>query len=107
MGLGLAFAIAYTIGAIWAIRILSYKVPGFSMHTVATSIWRMVIAAALMGEAVWLVTRQVGGNVGIDAVIRIVVGAVVGIVVYVAVLTALRAPELDALRRRLPTKSRL
>lgn len=101
LGLGLAFAIAYTVGAMWAIRILSYKVPGFSVRTVATSIWRMIIAAALMGEAVWLVTNQIGGNVGVDAVMRIVVGGAVGLVVYVAVLAALRAPELDALRRKL------
>jgi putative peptidoglycan lipid II flippase len=107
LGLGLAFAIAYTFGAIWSIRVLSVKVPGFSSREVMTSIWRMIVASALMAEAVWLVTQQVGGNVGIDAAIRIVVGAAVGTVVYVAVLWALRAPELNALRRRLPTKSRL
>jgi putative peptidoglycan lipid II flippase len=104
LGLGLAFAIAYTVGAIWSLRILSYKVPGFSVRSIMTSIWRMLIAAALMGEAVWLVTRQIGGNVGAEAAMRVVVGTLVGVIVYLIVLVALRAPELDALRRRLPSR---
>jgi len=105
LGLGLAFAIAYTLGAIWAIRILSYKVPGFSARSVMASIWRMLIAAALMGEAVWLVTQPIGDNVGLDAAIRVAVGTIVGTIVYLLVMVALRAPELDALRRRLPGRS--
>ena len=105
LGLGLAFAIAYTVGAIWALRILSYKVPGFSVRDVMASIWRMLVAAALMGEAVWLVTHQIGGNVGIDAALRVFVGTIVGVIVYLTVLVALRAPELDALRRRLPSRN--
>jgi putative peptidoglycan lipid II flippase len=104
LGLGLAFAIAYTVGAIWSLRILSYKVPGFSVRSIMTSIWRMLIAAVLMGEAVWLVTHQIGGNVGTDAALRVVVGTLVGLLVYLVVLVALRAPELDALRRRLPSR---
>ena len=61
----------------------------------------MLIAAALMGEVVWLVARQVGGNSGTDAVLRLVVGAIIGSAVYLGILVALRAPELDAARRRL------
>jgi putative peptidoglycan lipid II flippase len=62
----------------------------------------MLLAALLMAEAVWLVARQVGGNAGVDAVVRLTVGAVVGAAVYLGVLVLLRAPELDAVRRRLP-----
>ena len=105
LGLGLAFAIAYTVGAIWALRILSYKVPGFSVGSIMSSIWRMLVAAALMGEAVWLVTHQIGDNVGADAALRVVVGTVVGAIVYLVVMMALRAPELDSVRRRLPSRA--
>jgi putative peptidoglycan lipid II flippase len=83
-------------------QVLSYKVPGYDVRQILGSIARMVIAAALMGEVVWLVARQVGGNAGADAVLRLVVGAIAGCAVYLGILVALRAPELDAVRRRLP-----
>jgi putative peptidoglycan lipid II flippase len=100
LGLGLAFALAYVISSLWSMQILSYKVPGFAVGPLLSSIGRMVLASVLMAEAVWLATQQVGGNAGGGAVLRLVVGAVVGVVVYVGVLWLLRAPELDALRRR-------
>jgi putative peptidoglycan lipid II flippase len=101
LGLGMAFALAYAISSVWAMQVLSYKVPGFSVRSTLTSIAPMLLAALLMAEAVWLVTQHVGGNTGVDALIRLVVGAVVGVSVYAGVLVALGAPELDALRRRL------
>jgi putative peptidoglycan lipid II flippase len=101
LGLGLAFALAYVISALWAMQILSYKVPGFEVRPLLFSLARMLLASVLMAEAVWLVTRQVGGNAGTDAVLRLVAGAIVGSVVYFGVLALVRAPELDAVRRRL------
>ena len=73
------------------------------MHLMKTGalIRASVVAGAVMGEVVWLVTRSVGGNVGVDALIRLVIGAVVGVVIYFALLAAMGAPEVDALRRRL------
>ncbi len=101
LGLGASFAIAYVISAFWVLQIMSYKVPGFEIRPILVSLWRMVVAGAVMGEVVWLVTRSVGGNVGVDALIRLVIGAVVGVVIYFALLAAMGAPEVDALRRRL------
>ena len=104
LGLGLAFALAYVVSSLWAMQILSYKVPGFEVRPLLASLARMILAAILMAEAVWLVTQQVDGNTGIDAVVRIVVGTAIGTAVYVGVLMALRAPELDWVRRRLPAR---
>ncbi len=104
LGLGASFAIAYVIAAAWALQILSYKVSGFSMRTVLTSLFRMIVAATLMGESVWFIVRSVGGNQGGGAFIRLAVGTFVGIVVYGVLLAAMGAPELDALRRRLPAR---
>ena len=101
LGLGLAYGLAYVVSSLWAMQVLSYKVPGFDVRQILGSIGRMLIAAALMGEVVWLVARQVGGNSGTDAVLRLVVGAIIGSAVYLGILVALRAPELDAARRRL------
>ncbi len=101
LGLGLAFALAYVVSSIWAMQVLSYKVPGFPVRSILGSIARMLIAATLMAEVVWLVTQQVGGNAGVDALVRVVVGALIGLGVYLGLLYAMRAPELDAVRRRL------
>jgi len=102
LGLGASFAVAYVIAALLALKILSYKVSGFSVRPILISLFRMIVAAALMGESVWFIVRDIGGNAGGGAFLRIVVGAVVGVVVYTALLGSMGAPELDALRRRLP-----
>ena len=101
LGLGLAFALAYVISSVWAMQILSYKVPGFSMRSILRSLAPMLLAALVMAEVVWLVTQQVGGNTGTDAVIRLLVGGIAGVLAYGGVLWVLRVPELDAVRRRL------
>ncbi|MEO1059044.1 MAG: murein biosynthesis integral membrane protein MurJ [Actinomycetota bacterium] len=105
LGLGAAFALAYAVSSVWTLQILNYKVPGFPLREVFASLWRVLLASVLMAEAVWLVARQVGGNAGLDAAVRVGVGTIVGIVVYAAVLLALRAPELDVVRRRLQVGS--
>ncbi len=106
LGLGLAFAIAYLVSAAWALRVLSNKVRGFSLRPIAGSIARMLLAAVLMAEAVWLITRNVTPDSGWRAVAQLVVGGVVGIMVYGCMLLALNAPELAAIRRRLPGLAR-
>ena len=105
LGLGAAYAIAYVIAAVWVLQVLSYKLPGFSATAVLAAMWKMVVAAALMGESVWFISRNFGGNTGIDAAVRVGVGTVVGIVVYGGLLLAMGAPELDAIRARLPRRS--
>jgi putative peptidoglycan lipid II flippase len=101
LGLGAAFAIAYVMAAFWVLQIMSYKVPGFELRPILWSLWRMIVASAAMGEAVWFITRNVGGNVGVDALLRLVTGAVVGVIVYFGLLAAMGAPELESVRRRL------
>jgi putative peptidoglycan lipid II flippase len=102
LGLGASFALAYVLSALWVLQILSYKVPGFPLRNVLWSLFRIVVAAALMGESVWFITRDIGGNSGGDAFVRLLVGTIVGVAVYAALLTTMQAPELDALRRRIP-----
>ena len=106
LGLGLAFAIAYLVSAVWVLTILSYKVRGFSLRPILTSFRKMLLAGMIMAFAVWLITRGVAPDTGWQAFAQLIVGGVVGIVVYGAALIALRAPEIDSLRRRLPSFDR-
>ncbi len=87
----------------WVLNVLSYKVRGFSLRPILSSFWKMLLAAVLMSEAVWLVTHNVTPDSGWRAVAQLVVGGLVGALVYGCVLLAVRAPELEFIRRRLPT----
>jgi putative peptidoglycan lipid II flippase len=102
LGLAAALAISYVLCALWALQVLSYKVPGFPLGDVFGSLWRMLVATAVAAEVTWLVASHVGAASDGGSFIRVVVGAVVGIGAYVGVLAALRAPELTALKARLP-----
>ena len=106
LGLGLAFAIAYLVSAVWVLKILSNKVRGFSLRPIARSFVRMLLAALVMAGSVWLVINDVTPDSGWHAVAQLVVGGVVGVVVYGCVLLAVRSPELESIRRRMPAALR-
>jgi putative peptidoglycan lipid II flippase len=101
LGLGLAFSIAYLVSALLALQVMSYKVRGFPVRTLLAAIGRMLVAALVMAEVLWLVARAVGANAGLEALLRVTVAGVAGLVAYVVVLAILRVPELDQLRGRL------
>jgi putative peptidoglycan lipid II flippase len=106
LGLGLAFALAYLVSAGWVLQIMGYKVPGFPVGDVLRSLWPMLLAAGVMGEVVWLVAGAVGSNTGTGAAARLIVAGLSGMAVYVGLLAALGAPELAAIRDRLPGSGR-
>ena len=101
LGLGLSYAIAYLVAALWALQVLGYKVPGCTLSAFTAGMWRPLLATILMAEAMWLVRHGVERNDGWHAVAQLVVAGSAGLIVYVAVLHALRVPELGALRARL------
>ena len=105
LGIAAAFAISYLVAALWTLQILSYKVAGFPLRPLLASLYRMTLAAAIMAEAAWLVARQVGGNAGMAALVRVGVAGTVSLAVYIGVLWVLRAPELQALRSRLRSET--
>ena len=102
LGLGLSYSIAYLLSSVWALQVMSYKVPSFKMRSVAFDLWRPLLAVVLMAEAMWFVTHNAPSDHGWDALLQLLVGGIAGLVVYVAVLLVLRAPELSGLARRLP-----
>lgn len=104
LGLGLSFALAYLLSAAWGLQVLSFKVPGFPLRATFVSLGRMVLAALVMAEAMWVVARFVGGDAGSEALVRVVVAGLVGLVVYVAVLVVLGTPEIDSLRNRIAAR---
>ena len=104
LGLGLAFAIAYLVTAVWSLQVLSYKMRGFQVGGTLRRIAPMLLAGVVMAEVMWVVARLVGGNVGLAALVRVVVAGIVGIATYLGVLMLLRVPELDQVRSRFAAK---
>ena len=102
LGLGLAYSFAYLLSAVWALQVMSYKVPTFRVRSVFAGLWRPLLAAVLMAEAMWLVADRAEGDQGWEGLAQIVIGGTVGLIVYVAVLLVLHVPELGGLARRLP-----
>ena len=100
LGLGLSFAIAYLISALWALQVVSYKVPGFELRGLLAGLYRMTLASAIMAEVVWALAHKVGANSGTGSIVRVVAGTVVGAFVFVAMLAVLEAPELTELTAR-------
>jgi putative peptidoglycan lipid II flippase len=99
LGLGLAYSFAYLLSSAWALQVMSYKVPAFSVRSVISGLWRPLLAAVLMAEAMWFVTRESDDAHGWEALGELAIGGAVGLIVYTAVLFALRVPELSGLRR--------
>ena len=104
LGLGAAFAIAYTVSSLWALQVLSYKVPGLQLRPILSSLLRMALAAAVMMEVMWVVARAVGGDAGLAALVRVSAAGVAGIVTYLVLLTLLGVHELTQLRERVAAR---
>jgi putative peptidoglycan lipid II flippase len=101
LGLGLAYSIAYLVSSLWALSVLSYKVRGFHVRDVTGGMWKMLLAAVLMAETMWFVTRHATNDTAWQSLRHVAIGGVTGVFVYVAVLLALRAEEMAWLQRRL------
>jgi putative peptidoglycan lipid II flippase len=98
LGLGVAFAVSYVIGAVVALYVLRIKVHTFPVIDVLVSLARMLAAAAVMGIVLWLALKPVGANHGFGALLKISVGTVIGTLVYLGALSLLRVPEVKGLR---------
>ncbi|MEK7423257.1 MAG: murein biosynthesis integral membrane protein MurJ [Actinomycetota bacterium] len=104
LGLAASFAIAYALASIWALQVMAYKVPGFSVRVVAAGVWKMALAAVVMAEAMWLLADRVGGNTGVGALLRVAFAGTAGIAIYLGLLVVLRVPELHELRTRISSR---
>ena len=100
-GLALAFAFSYTVSAVLGLVVLGRRVGGIDGRRLTGSLARLSVASAVMGVAVWAVTRTVGDASGGEAVLQVAVAVVVGVTVYALALLLLRAEEFGGLRTRL------
>lgn len=98
LGLAAAFSVSYALAAVWVLRTLEYKVPGFPTSALVGTIARMLLAGALAAEVAWFVTRRIDPAGVAGALVHVAVGSITIVVVYTALLTVLKAPELASAR---------
>jgi putative peptidoglycan lipid II flippase len=88
-GLGLAYALAYSVGAVLAVRSLSARVGSLIDARTIRSVGTVVLASAVMAVVVWVLSRQVGGVSGSGAIERSLVGVIIGGATYGALILCL------------------
>jgi putative peptidoglycan lipid II flippase len=101
LGLGLAFAIAYLLGAVLALVVLEMKVREFEAKAMIRSLLPMLLAAVVSAQIAWFVGRTIGATAGIGAFARSVATYAVGIGAYLGLLVVLKVPETRQLVQRL------
>ena len=88
----------------WSLIVLRNKVRGFDVGALLGAVGKMILAAVVMAEVVWLLTHNRGEPFGSDGLMRLLIGLVVGPAVYFGLLLVLDSPDVKAgmrlLRRR-------
>ena len=101
LGLGLAFSLAYLISAVLALFVMQRRSVEFRASKVLLGFVPILISAGVMALVVYLVSQNIGGEVGLDATARVVISIVVGLAIYLAMLFVLRVREAHALLARI------
>jgi len=97
VGLGVAYTIAYTVGAVAALEALRRRVGDLGLARCVTPISKMAAASVLCGLAAWGAASVVHA----DPFVQLAVAVPVGVVVYVAVLWSLGVDEIHTARQRI------
>ncbi|MGW0806199.1 murein biosynthesis integral membrane protein MurJ [Nonomuraea sp. NPDC002799] len=101
MGLALAYAIAYALGAVTAWWLASRRVQGLGGWTIGMALTRVYLAslptAVLALAAVWVVTTVWGGLDFVSSLIVLAVGGGLGLLLYLGVAHRMRIPEVNSL----------
>jgi putative peptidoglycan lipid II flippase len=103
-GLALSTSAVAIFGAVALFAILRKRIGGIHGSALMSSIWRITLASAVMGVAVWLVSREIEKWLGVDRLSRVVDLAIsipFGLVVFYGACRFLRVTELDLATRSL------
>ena len=107
-GLALAVSLATTLEGVLLFIALDVRLDGLDLTALWQSVWRTVVSALLMAEAitVCLILLHWAGHLDtsrfLDAFLALALGGVAGSLVYVGAARVLRSPEVETILRRLP-----
>ena len=98
-GLGLALALAYLGGTAVALWDLRRRIGGIDGREVAASVARLAGAPAVMTLGVAIVSAVVGGDEGLEALLRLGAAVVAGVTLFALAARVLGVGELASLAR--------
>ncbi|MBF8188216.1 murein biosynthesis integral membrane protein MurJ [Nonomuraea sp. K274] len=101
MGLALAYAIAYALGAVAGWLLASRRLQGLGGWAIGMAMTRMYLAAlptaALSLAAVWAVTQMFGGLALVNSLIVLAIAGGLGLLLYLGVAHRMRIPEVNSI----------
>jgi len=103
-GLALSTSAVAIFGAVALFAILRKRIGGIHGRALLSSVWKITLASAVMGGAVWLSSRQLENWLGVARLSRIVDLAIsipFGLIVFYGACRLLRVAELDLATRSL------
>ena len=103
-GLALSTSAVAIFGAVALFAILRKRIGGIHGRALLSSIWKITLASAVMGGAVWLSSRQLENWLGVSRLGRMVDLAIsipFGLIVFYGACRLLRVAELDLATRSL------
>ena len=101
-GLALSFALAYTLASMVAIVVLTRHSPGFDWRGLAHTWMQLLLAAGLMGCAVFGLVVAISPGSAAAMVPTVLGAAMLGIVVYFLAIWVVRVDGISQLMARLP-----
>jgi putative peptidoglycan lipid II flippase len=103
-GLALSTSAVAIFGAVALFAILRKRIGGIHGRALLSSVWKITLASAVMGGAVWLSSRELENWLGVARLGRIVDLAIsipFGLIVFYGACRLLRVAELDLATRSL------
>jgi putative peptidoglycan lipid II flippase len=100
LGLGLAFGVAYLVGALLALAALSRAIPAWQLRALVGPVARYLTAGTAMLAVTTIVARLVNGSGTTGSLIEVATGSAAGLVTFVVVLLMLRDSDV----RRIVTR---
>ncbi len=88
-GLALSLSVAYTVGALCGLVVLRQWLGGLGPHRAYAPLRRVLVASALMGVVVVVVSNLSGAQSGLGLFVRVIGSAALGVAVYFATAAVL------------------
>lgn len=103
-GLALSTAVVATFGGVALFLLIRSRVGGIYGRNLLDSVWKIVLASAVMGAAVFITSHQIEATLGVSRWTRLAdlgISIPLGVVIFYGTCRALRVSELELAARAL------
>ncbi len=94
LGLGIAFGVAYLVGACVAAITLSVTTPSWSVAQLGMPIVRYVVAGSAMTTITWVMARSLPADGALQSLVKLLLVSAPGVAAYLVVLALMRDGDL-------------